>query len=68
MRKAVISTTDEKSSNHSIKLTTQNTKTKLKLKDEINHWKLKMLPSKSVVVPTDKTSGNVAFICQRNYD
>ena len=27
-----------------------------------------MLPRKSVVVPTDKTSANVAFTCQKHYE
>ena len=59
----VISKIDEKVSHLSIKLTAENNKNTLKLITE----ELKMLHNKFVVVPIKNTSGNVAFVCKRDY-
>lgn len=62
----MISVIDEKLSNLSIKVTTEEIKNTVKLKYEIITKKLKMLHKKFVVL-IDKVSGNIAFICQMLY-
>ena len=51
----------------SIKLTTEKSRYTSKLKDKKRTEELKMLYNKFAVVPTDKTSDNVAFVCQRHH-
>lgn len=66
LKQAVMPAITEKISHLSAKLTTKNGKNLLKLKDEIITEKLKMLHNKFAVVPVDKASGNVAFVCQKH--
>ena len=59
-KQVVISATDENTSYLSTKVTTAKGKNTLKLKVEIITEELKM---RSVVVPIDKTSDKVVFVC-----
>ena len=52
----------------STKLTTENTKNRLGLWDNLITEELKMLHKKFFVASTDKVSGNVAFVSQKDYD
>lgn len=64
---AVILTIDETFSHLSTKITTENSKNTLELRDKIFTEKLKMLHKKFVVFQIVKASGNVAFVFQRHY-
>ena len=56
-----------KISHLSTKLITKNSKNKLGLADKIINEELKLLHNKFIVLPMDKASGNVTFICQRHF-
>ena len=61
-KQTVISPLNEEINHQSTKLTTEDCKNPLKLKDEIIAQALKILNVKFVVVSIDKTSGNVVFV------
>ena len=64
---AVKSAIDKKVSQISDKLITKKSRNTLRLKDKIVTEELKILLHRFVVVPINKASGNVSFVCQRYY-
>ena len=66
-KQAVASAIDEKRGLVSNKLTTENRKNTLKLKDKITTEELKMLLNKFGVTPIDKIVSSAGFVCQKHW-